>query len=59
MITRKSNLPHQINRKYFEVVAVLDFKETLGEKSGWKLHTNAACCFEQIVEVSPDKTPVV
>ena len=30
--------------------------ETLGEKVGWELHLDAACCFEQIREAAPYKT---
>ena len=26
----------------------VDFNEALGEKAGWELHANAACCFEKI-----------
>ena len=33
--------------------------ETLGEKAKWKLHKNAACCFERILEAAPYKTAVV
>ena len=28
----------------------------LEKKSRWKLHKNAVCCFEQVLEVAPHKT---
>ena len=28
------------------------------EKAIWELHKNAMCCFEQILEVTPNKTDV-
>ena len=29
-----------------------------GEKARWELHKNAPCYFEQILEVTPDKTAI-
>ena len=37
----------------------LDSSETLGEKARWYLQTNAMCCFEQIMEVTPEKIAAV
>ena len=37
----------------------LNFNKTPGEKTGWGLHKDAACCFKQILETSPYKTTVV
>ena len=31
----------------------LDVNETPGEKARWKLHNNATCCLEEILEASP------
>ena len=33
----------------------LDLNEALGVKPRWKLHKNAACCFEQILEAALQK----
>ena len=33
----------------------LDFYKMLKEKARWKLHKDAACCFEQILEAAPYK----
>ena len=30
-----------------------------GEKARWELHKNATCCFEQILEATPNKTAAV
>ena len=37
----------------------LDFNETHREKASWQLHKDVACCFGQILEVSPYKTVAV
>ena len=37
----------------------IDPNQTHGEKARWKLHKNAACCFEQILEAMPRKTATV
>ena len=37
----------------------MDADETHGDKDNWKLHKNAMCCFEQILEATPHKTAVV
>ena len=37
----------------------LDSNETLGEKARWELYKDAACCFEQILELAPYKTVVI
>ena len=34
----------------------LDFKEMLRKKDRLELHKDAVCCFEQILEATPDKT---
>ena len=36
-----------------------DSNENLGYKARWKLHNDTACCFEQILEVAPNKTTAV
>ena len=35
----------------------LDFNRVPGEKARWELHKDAVCCFEQILETTPNKTP--
>ena len=37
----------------------LDVNKMSEEKARWKLHKNAACCFEQILEAAPCKTEAV
>ena len=37
----------------------LDFNEIPGEKARWEVHKNAACSFEQILEVAPYRTAAV
>ena len=37
----------------------LDSNETLGEKAGWELLKEAACCLQQILEVAAYKTAAV
>ena len=33
---------------------LLDFDETLGENAWFELRKNAACCFQQILQATPD-----
>ena len=37
----------------------MDTNKIHREKARWKLHKNATCCFEQILEATLDKTAVV
>ena len=37
----------------------MDGKIVHGEKTKWKLHKNAECCLEQILEATPHKKAVV
>ena len=37
----------------------LDSNKTPGEKDSWKLHKNAVCCFDQILETATYKTAAV
>ena len=37
----------------------LNFSETYGEKTSWKLQKDAVCCFEQILEAAPYRTTTV
>ena len=36
-----------------------DFNKTPWEKARWTLHKDAMCCFEQILEATPNKTVTV
>ena len=37
----------------------LDFNENVWKKARWELHKDAAYCFKQIMESTPNKTVVV
>ena len=44
---------------YYCMVAPLELEQNIWKKARWKLHKDAACCFEQILEAAPYKTAAV
>ena len=64
----KSDLTDKMKRSFFQAAVTsillygciyMDANKTAGEEARWQLHKNAACNPEQVLAVTPHKTPTV